>query len=268
MDRAEGTGIGISLIGHVVLFGALSVGFLATPNPQKLESQPIEVSLGDEVALESQSPTPNADVPAAKLSEIEAPVEPDTAPPVPDAPEDPMPSKPEPPKPAPAPDAKPAEKPRPDKPSTASAKPQQPAQKPKRPSGGLPDYAKEFGRGDRKTKSDSVTPPGASVGPQVKAALGAEIRRQLKPHWKAPPGADADKLVTTVRVRLKSDGTLAAKPVVIDQDGVTPANRAQAELHKERAVRAVELAAPFNLPAKYYGEWKDFTTDFDKGLSQ
>ena len=39
MDRAEGAGLTVALIGHAVLFGVLSVGFLATPNPAELKPQ-------------------------------------------------------------------------------------------------------------------------------------------------------------------------------------------------------------------------------------
>ena len=39
MDRAEKVGLGVAVVGHVVLFGLLSVGFLATPNPEKFPNQ-------------------------------------------------------------------------------------------------------------------------------------------------------------------------------------------------------------------------------------
>ena len=56
MERAEKYGLGLAVAGHVVLFGLLSVGFLATPNPVKLEQKPIDISLVDAVALESAAP--------------------------------------------------------------------------------------------------------------------------------------------------------------------------------------------------------------------
>ena len=47
MDRAEKLGLGAATAGHVVLFGLLSVGFLATPNPLKIERNPVDhLSLG------------------------------------------------------------------------------------------------------------------------------------------------------------------------------------------------------------------------------
>src|SRR3546814_1062069 len=57
MDRAEKTGLGIAIAGHVVLFGLLSVGFLATPNPMSLKSSPMDVALTDDIGLESSAPT-------------------------------------------------------------------------------------------------------------------------------------------------------------------------------------------------------------------
>ena len=77
MDRFEGTGFGIALIGHAALFGLLSANFLGTPDPREFEQQPIEVSLAGEIALESSSPMPDAEVPAARLSPVDAPLEED-----------------------------------------------------------------------------------------------------------------------------------------------------------------------------------------------
>ena len=99
--------------------------------------------------------------------------------------------------------------------------------------------------------------PAATMGPAQKSALDAEIRRQLKPHWRPPSGADADRLVTLLEVRLDKSGALVGTPQVIDQQGVTASNRPQAKLHAERAIQAVKLAAPFrNLPPEFYDQWK------------
>ena len=56
MDRAEKVGLGIAVAGHLVLFGLLSVGFLSTPNPEKLQQTPMEVSLVKDVGLEATAP--------------------------------------------------------------------------------------------------------------------------------------------------------------------------------------------------------------------
>ena len=51
MDRSEGTGLGIAILGHVLLFGALSLSLLAKPDLPKIKEEPIEVALVDDVAL-------------------------------------------------------------------------------------------------------------------------------------------------------------------------------------------------------------------------
>jgi len=120
MDRAEKIGLGIAVVGHVVLFGLLSVGFLATPNPEQLKQHPIEVSLVKEVALEAAAP--QATAPPAQS------VAPDTGEPEDAAPPDDAVAAPQPqPAPAPTPPA-PAPKPAPPQP-TPAAKPA-PAPKP------------------------------------------------------------------------------------------------------------------------------------------
>ena len=50
---------------------------------------------------------------------------------------------------------------------------------------------------------------------------------------------------------------------------ITDANRAQAPRHAEQAIRAVRLAAPFDLPEQYYNAWRHITEfRFDRRLSQ
>lgn len=163
-------------------------------------------------------------------------------------------------------------KPSPDKPKAAAAsssssksdsKSKAPAKasgqgKADKPKGSL--LGKDFLKGID-TNADAprkpAPPPAAAMGPQQKAALDAEIRRQLKPHWRPPSGADADQLVTLLEVRLDNGGNVVGAPEVIDQLGVTASNRPQAKLHAERAIQAVKLASPFrNLPAEFYEQWK------------
>lgn len=68
---------------------------------------------------------------------------------------------------------------------------------------------------------------------------------------------------------LNPDGSLAGRPRVVDQQGITPANEAQAKRHAEQAIRAVQLAAPFDLPDTYYSGWKRVAAfRFDRKLSQ
>jgi hypothetical protein len=55
---------------------------------------------------------------------------------------------------------------------------------------------------------------------------------------------------------MNADGSLAGRPKVVRQSGINDANRAQAGIHAERAIRAVQLAAPFKLPPEFYDKWK------------
>ena len=277
MERAEKIGLGVATAGHVLLFGLLSAGFLATPNPLKLNSPPMDVSLVDEVDLKSMAPQVSTAPPPPSVAPEEGPTE-DAAPaPVPAPEPTPAPPPPKPaPKPKPAPE-KPAPKPKPTppkpKPAAAAPTPAQQKAKPKtntpparasgqgkaeKPKGSL--LGRDFLKGidtDADAPRKPAPPPAAAMGPAQKAALDAEIRRQLKPHWRPPSGADADQLVTLLEVRLDPNGRVIGAPEVIDQLGVTASNRPQAQLHAERAIQAVKLASPFrNLPPEFYEQWK------------
>jgi hypothetical protein len=115
----------------------------------------------------------------------------------------------------------------------------------------------------------SVAGPAAIDVSAVKRALAQEISRQLKPRWKSPTGADVDQLVTIISWDLNKDGGLAGEPRFVSQSGATPSNAAQAQLHKENAIKAVRAAAPFRLPPEHYAYWKSVISfRFDKRLSQ
>jgi hypothetical protein len=166
-----------------------------------------------------------------------------------------------PPRPAP-PQARPAPKAAP----KAAAAPQgQPKGSAARPTGRLNGLL--TGLGARETPSQTTAPPAKAAGPAVQAALGSEIRRQLKPHWKSPTGADVEQLRTTVRVSLTRSGGIEDIGTVTTT-GQTASNRGQVKLHQEQAIRAVRLAAPFRLPAEHYDAWKDIAPVFDRRLSQ
>ncbi len=130
MDRSEKIGLGVAVVGHVLLFGALSLGFLGAPElPKKIEQQPIDVSLVPDVALEATAPQ-SVETPAESVAPDEGAPE-DAAPPAPEEadPEpkpDPVPPapqpKPAPPKPAPKPQPATEPKPQP-KPKPAPPKP-------------------------------------------------------------------------------------------------------------------------------------------------
>jgi hypothetical protein len=72
--------------------------------------------------------------------------------------------------------------------------------------------------------------------------------------------------VTIVRFRLNRDGSLAGAPTCTQQSGETASNATQVGLHCERAIRAVRLAAPFDLPEQFYDKWKLINSRFDRRL--
>ena len=71
-----------------------------------------------------------------------------------------------------------------------------------------------------------------------------------------------------MRFQLSPDGKLQGRPTVARQTGVNDTNRAQADRHAEQAIRAVQLAAPFDLPEEYYEAWKTITANLDWRLAQ
>lgn len=102
--------------------------------------------------------------------------------------------------------------------------------------------------------------PASEIGAAARASLQQAIARQIRPHWKPPSGADSDSLVTILAFDLNSDGSLKGKPRLVRQIGITDANRPQAGRHVELAIRAVTLAAPFDLPEEHYNAWKRITS--------
>lgn len=185
MERGERIGLAIAVAGHIVLFGLLSVGFLATPNPEKLKVTPIDISLVKDVALEAASPTPNqqaaqsiapeqgAPEDAAPPEPVEAEPEPQPAPPPPAPQPKPQPKpkpRPEPkPEPAPKPEPRPVPKPQP-KPKPAERPQPKPQPKPK-PAPAKPTPAKPVHEAkpapQRPTRSEAR--PAASPKPATSA---------------------------------------------------------------------------------------------------
>lgn len=283
MDRAEATGLGVAFAGHALLLAILSVGFAASTRKPIL-SEPMEVAFVDEVGLESTAPTPSNEAPAAKLAEVEGPVEPELPPPP--APE-PLPQPPTlaPPAPpvtrappkaqpvAPKPAVRPAPaRPAPPKAAAPRAAPATSASKtdPRsaaRPTGRLKGILS--GISDSDSPSRATAPPAKAAGPAVQVSLAAEVRRQLKPHWQqaAPSGAEIELLRTVLTISLARNGSIT-RVEVVRTTGQTASNRPQVELHQEQAVKAARLAAPFRLPPEFYDEWKVIQPVFDKRLTQ
>ncbi len=240
LRKEEAFGLTLAVAAHVALFAWLALG-TRSPAPLPLPER-MTVTLSEDVALQSTSPEPAAMAAPDSAPQLgEAPLLPEPVARV---------------LPQPLPKVTPAPR------ATAS-----PAVRPAVASRIGSDFLK--GVTGAPATGASRNASAATIGPAVRSALAGVISRQLKPKWTAPQGIDAEKLVTILSWSLNQDGSLAGTPRVVRQDGITDANRAQAARHGEQAIRAVQLAAPFNLPPEYYDAWKrvaDFR--FDRKLSQ
>ena len=279
----------IGVVVAIVLHAGLVAWLALAPSRSTFQTPPerMTVSLSDEIAPEATSPEPLAQAaPETAPTLGEAAPEPEPLPVV--TPPEPQPRvvasplpRPAPPvaRPSPRPVAKPVAKPSAKPAAKPVAKaPAKPAaatdtrtrRRPDAPAGASRvgnDFLKGIPGGETRGAT-AQTPSAARVGPQVAASLRQAVARQLKPRWVAPQGAEADQLVTLVRFSLNRDGTLAGRPSVVSQSGVTDANRAQQARHAEQAIRAVQLAQPFDLPDEFYAQWKTVTSRFDRKLSQ
>lgn len=251
----ERLGLGIAVAAHLALIAALVVTAAHRPEMVKLPARMV-VSLAKDVSLTSTAPEPAQE---AQASIAETVTEMPTPPPLEQQPEQKKPQPVEKPAPKPRPIPKKApervEKPTP-KQDTAPKEKAKPQPKPKTQKSGGSLIGKNFLQGLGASTASEAKAPAAAMGPAEQASLQQSIARQLRPHWKPPSGVDADQLITILAFDLNRDGSLAGKPRVVGQSGIDAANKAQASRHAELAVRAVELAAPFDLPPEYYDAWK------------
>lgn len=258
---------GLALLAALAIHAGLVVVLTMRPTPIPLPPpERMTVTLSEDVGLTSTSPStaPAAAEEAPELGEQASP-----PPPAPVAQPEPLPRATLAPPPKPAPLAKTTSaKAAPAK--TAAPAPKVPPVKTQAKPGASrigDDFLKGSPGGT--AKAAAGPPPAATIGPAVRSALAGAISRQLKPKWVAPQGAEAELLVTILTWDLNPDGSLAGSPRVVRQEGITDANRAQAARHAEQAIRAVRLAAPFNLPDEFYPAWKRVTAfRFDRKLSQ
>lgn len=245
LAREEKLGLGIAIAAHAAL--VLLLIWHATREPGLIPvPERMVVSLADEVALTSTAPNPSLESQASIAPTLAE----ETTPPEVIERE---------PEPQPQPAARPTAAPR------AVASPPPRAQPSPRPTSGGSRIGDDFLQGTATTGNSRGT-PAENFGAAEAASLNAAISRQLRPHWNAPSGVDAELLVTIVRFRLNRDGSLDGAPTCTQQSGETPSNAAQVGLHCERAIRAVRLAAPFDLPDQFYDRWKLINSRFDRRL--
>ena len=260
MDRSESIGLGVSTTVHGLIIAAIVLGLFQWTAPKVIQPPALEVSLTDTIGLES-SATSHEEAQTAQAPDLGA-AEPDAAPDQATIADEPKPA----PKPVATPEPKPTPKPQPkvEASKTTGAKGNQTG-KPR--ASMLGDLLKGL---DAPAKSNGTSTEATGTAPisaEAARALSAEIRRQIKPFWRAPTGVDADKLVTTLRWRINPDGTLSGAPSLVSQTGKTASNQPQQQLHVEAAIRAVRAAAPFKLPEDYYENWKYIESfSFDKRL--
>lgn len=246
-EKEEKIGLGVALGLHL----ALVLAFLIQPGRDEVMDLPprMTVSLASDVGLEDTSPTPVAESRAALAPELSDTVTPPPQENTPDV-------------------TRSTERPNTTpNPRTVTQPKQPPRETPsERATGSRINDNFLTGSGDSTSSTDTRI-PASQIGASAQASLRQAINRQLRPHWNAPSGIDSEQLVTVLAFRLNEDGSLAGRPRVVGQSGITDGNRPQAQLHAERAIRAVQLAAPFDLPPEYYNAWKNITEwRFDRRL--
>lgn len=262
-DRAERTGLGVAIVGHVVLFVALSLGIAFAPKKVPPLTQPVDIQIVDKVGMTDSAPNPSTVEPAASVApEVGPPVEAATPPAAPAPAPAPAPL----PRQAPAPLRTPA-KPAPQKPAPAQAKPAptkpSPVTTTERPRGSR--LGSDFLKGitDRQTASTAQAPRVAVDGAAM-ASLVSAIRRQVQPCADRinSPGPDSNKITTKLNLRLNPNGTLVAPPAVMSQTGVDDGNSRYAKRVGELAASAFVQCAPFELPPEMYEGWKNIILNY------
>lgn len=245
----------VGLAAAVVLHGALVAVLLLQTVRSEVSVFPdrMTVSLATEVGLEAAAPEP--------VTESRAAIAPTLAD-----------------QPAPAPEPAPSQRTE----RTASSQPTRDRSRPDRTPAPKPSTAPakaaEKGGGSRigddflagsgsSTTTTETRAPAAKFGAKEAADLRSAISRQIKKNWTAPNGVEAEQLVSIVRWQLNPDGSLKGRPTCnTNPSSITESNRPQAGPHCERAIRAVQLAAPFQLPEQFYSRWDDLVWQFDRRI--
>jgi colicin import membrane protein len=111
---------------------------------------------------------------------------------------------------------------------------------------------------------NDVATLGTATAPQAadlaQSEFDAFIARLRNDCWNPPPGLDnAPRIVVTIRVLMKRDGSLAAQPVVTGGPA-SPLGPAVAQT----AMHALLQCQPFKMfKPEHYDQWKDLSIDFD-----
>ncbi len=282
MERTERIGLGVAVAAHVLLFAALSASWRTGPE-QRFDNPPMAVDIIAETAPVSAAPVISQAPPPPARGEIDGAEEP--PPPMPKLVEPPRPAPPVTKKPEPAPAPRPTPRaerqpPRPTPRAESDRRPPRPAAvstpprpaRPARPTPARPpvgdplgDIAESVTRTPVRPATPAAGVPAAQTAAQITRSIRTSINAEVARPWNAcrVTGADVDQLKTTVRFRLAESGALANIGSVTTT-GVTDSNRPQVARFEECARRAIQLAAPFNLPSENYSYWENYTLDFEK----
>ncbi|AOL93918.1 hypothetical protein [Porphyrobacter sp. LM 6] len=250
-SREEKVGLGVAIVLHGALVAVLLMQ--AVRSDVSVFPERMTVSLATEVGLEAAAPDPVAQSRAAiapTLAEQPAPApEQVKTPPQRTAANQPAPNR---------------DRSRPDR-AQPSPTPNKASEK-----GGGSRIGDDFLAGSgSSTATQETRAPAAKFGNAERAALFAAITRQIRPHWQgqAPSGVDAEKLEAIVNWELNLDGSIKGRPrCKVVQASITTSNQPQAGIYCERAIRAVQLAAPFKLPEQFYDRWKSLEWEFNRRL--
>ena len=269
MDRAEKIGLGTAVGGHVLLFGALSLGLLmSTDRIEKPKA--LSVSLVGEISDVSTAPDAiqeePAPAPAAEVDSEPAPPEPTPERVVIEKPLERAVKKPvEPPaKKVVTPPAKTAVKKPPVKQQPAkTATKQVTKQTPTKTSAKQGGFSKSFedsisAVGKTSGSGKAVGTPAAKSATEVRRTVNAALGPQIKPYLRscAPSGIDVNKIETYVTLSLDKSGRLTGVSFN-KQTGVNDSNRTQSGPVKDCIMQAVRAASPYSgLDAEYYDVWK------------
>ena len=249
MQKGEGLGVGLSIIGHAGLLVLLSLNLMSVREMPRL-NQPMDVMLVDKAGLVSAAPQMSQEPPkASEAPEIAPTPEPEPLPePVPTPKAAPAPPK-------PAVSAKVAVKLAPPAPPAPKAKPK------------ATTLSNDFLKGIPVDKSagKGEAPRVAAISPIAMNGLIALIASQVKPCYTVPVGGtDVTSLISRVRLRLKKDGSIGVAPELIGNVGITSANQPYLRQMNEAAMRALQRCAPYKLPADLYeGGWEDLIFRFN-----
>ena len=95
--------------------------------------------------------------------------------------------------------------------------------------------------------------------------MGDAIARQVQPCANRinNPGPGANLIRSKLRLRMNPDGSLAGRPALTGQSGVTDENQRYAQRVGELAAAAVIQCAPYKLPSELYENgWKDIIINY------